>query len=94
MEISISSTQRPKDAVWLFEPHALNYFKDELLYRTKGRELRLKPGVLDLMYGNHRQIWQGSAAEEATETAFLGMCCYFYSRMDGLADIKDLQLLL
>ncbi|RLV83418.1 hypothetical protein JA9_002891 [Meyerozyma sp. JA9] len=89
-DINFQYIKRPKDAVWFIRPHALNYFKDGVLYRTKGERTSSKTELfLDLMYVGIIANLAGSAAEEATGAAFLQYVLLFIPAWMVWADIKD-----
>lgn len=89
-DIEFQYIKRPKDSVWFIRPHALNYFKDGVLYRTKGERTSSKTELfLDLMYVGIIANLAGHAAEEATGAAFLEYVLLFIPAWMVWADIKD-----
>lgn len=90
-EINFRYIRRPKDAVWFIRPHALNYFKDNVLYRTKGERLSGKTELfLDLIYVGIIASVAGDACENASLGAFLKYVLVFIPYWTVWADIKDL----
>lgn len=50
-DIEFQYIKPPKQSVWFRRPHALNYFKDGVLFRTKGERTSAKTELfLDLLY--------------------------------------------
>ncbi|SGZ53525.1 CIC11C00000006039 [Sungouiella intermedia] len=65
--IEFQYIKRPRDAVWFIRPHALNYFKDGVLFRTKGERTSAKTELfLDLMYVGIIANLAGEASENAS----------------------------
>lgn len=89
-EIEFQYIKRPKPAIWFVRPHALNYFKDGVLYRTKGERTSGKTELfLDLMYVGIIANVAGEASEHALWSAFLQYVLFFIPYWTVWADIKD-----
>lgn len=82
--------KRPKDSIWFIRPHALNYFKDGILYRTKGERTSSKTELfLDLLYVGIISSLAGEATENASGGALLKYVLLFVPAWVVWADIKD-----
>lgn len=89
-DIKFQYIKRPRDAVWFIRPHALNYFKDGVLYRTKGERTSAKTELfLDLMYVGIIANVAGEASENALWLALLRYLLLFIPYWTVWADIKD-----
>lgn len=89
-EIKFQYIKKPKDAVWFTRPHALNYFKDNVLYRTKGERLSGKIELfLDLIYVGIIANVAGDACENASWQALVKYILVFIPYWTVWADIKD-----
>lgn len=89
-EINFQYIKRPKPAIWFVRPHALNYFKDGVLYRTKGERTSGKTELfLDLMYVGIIANVAGEASERALWASFLQYVLFFIPYWTVWADIKD-----
>lgn len=89
-DIEFQYIKRPRDAIWFIRPHALNYFKDGVLFRTKGERGSGKTELfLDLMYVAIIANVAGEASENALGAAFLRYCLFFVPYWTVWADIKD-----
>ncbi|KAL7663338.1 Uncharacterized protein ABC855_g4067 [[Candida] zeylanoides] len=89
-DIDFRYIKRPRDAVWFIRPHALNYFKDGVLYRTKGERTSSKTELfLDLMYVGIIANLAGEASEHASGAALLKYVLFFVPAWTVWADIKD-----
>lgn len=89
-EIQFQYIKRPRDAVWFIRPHALNYFKDGVLYRTKGERTSSKTELfLDLMYVGIIANVAGEASENALWDSLLKYIIIFVPYWTVWADIKD-----
>lgn len=89
-DIEFQYIKRPKDSVWFIRPHALNYFKNGVLYRTKGERTSSKTELfLDLMYVGIIANLAGSASERANGAALLEYVLLFTPAWMVWADIKD-----
>lgn len=89
-DIDFRYIKRPRDAVWFIRPHALNYFKDGVLYRTKGERTLSKTELfLDLMYVGIIANLAGEALEHASGAALLKYVLFFVPAWTVWADIKD-----
>ncbi|CAH2350842.1 hypothetical protein CLIB1423_02S06392 [[Candida] railenensis] len=89
-EIDFKFIKRPKEAVWFIKPQALNYFKDGILYRTRGERTSTKTElVLDLMYVGIIANLAGDASENAGGAALLKYILLFIPAWTVWADIKD-----
>lgn len=89
-EIDFRYIKRPKDSVWFIRPHALNYFKEGLLYRTKGERLSGKTELfLDLIYVGIIGSVAGEACENASWAAFVKYVLVFLPYWTVWSDIKD-----
>lgn len=52
--VNFQYIKRPEEAIWFTRPYGLNYFKDGVLYRTKGERTSSKTELfLDLLCGNY-----------------------------------------
>ncbi|CUM57083.1 uncharacterized protein AC631_04688 [Debaryomyces fabryi] len=88
--IDFQYIKKPKDAIWFIRPHALNYFKDVVLYRTKGERTSAKTELfLDLMYVGIISNLAGHATENASGGALLKYVLLFVPAWVVWADIKD-----
>ncbi|CUM67117.1 uncharacterized protein PRCAT00004806001 [Priceomyces carsonii] len=89
-DINFQYIRKPKDATWFIKPHALNYFKDGVLYRTKGERASSKTELfLDLMYVGIIANLAGDASEHASGAALLKYVLFFIPAWTVWADIKD-----
>lgn len=89
-DVNFQYIKRPRDAVWFIRPHALNYFKDGVLYRTKGERSSSKTELfLDLMYVGIIANLAGDAAENAGGEALLKYVLLFMAVWTVWCDIKD-----
>lgn len=89
-DVNFQYIKRPKDAVWFIKPHALNYFKDGVLYRTKGERSSSKTELfLDLMYVGIIANLAGDAVEHAGWGALLRYILLFMAVWTIWCDIKD-----
>jgi low temperature requirement protein LtrA len=89
-EIQFQYIKSPKDAAWFIRPHALNYFKDGVLYRTKNERTSAKTELfLDLMYVGIIANLAGQASEAASGIALLKYVLFFVPAWTVWADIKD-----
>ncbi|KAF3987777.1 hypothetical protein FT663_03678 [Candidozyma haemuli var. vulneris] len=89
-EIDFKYIKRPKDAVWFIRPHALNYFKDGVLYRTKGERSSAKTELfLDLLYVGIIGTVAGDACENASWFSLFKYVLVFLPYWTVWADIKD-----
>lgn len=89
-DINFQYIKRPKSAAWFIRPHALNFFKDGVLYRTKGERTSAKTELfLDLMYVGIISNVAGQASEHASWGAFLQYVLFFIPYWTVWADIKD-----
>lgn len=88
--INFQYIKRPRNAVWFIRPHALNYFKDGVLFRTKGERTSEKTELfLDLMYVGIIANVAGEASEEASWGSLLQYILVFIPYWTVWADIKD-----
>lgn len=89
-EIDFQYISPQKNAVWFIRPHALNYFKDGVLYRTKGERSSSRTELfLDLMYVGIIANLAGDASEHASGAALLKYILLFIPAWVVWADIKD-----
>lgn len=89
-EIEFRYIKPPKDSIWFIKPHALNYFKEGVLYRTKGERSSEKTELfLDLMYVGIVANLAGAATEKASGLALLEYILLFVPAWTIWADIKD-----
>lgn len=89
-KIEFQYIKRPKLSLWFTRPHALNYFKDGVLFRTKGeRSLGRTELFLDLMYVGIVANLAGLASEDASGGALLQYILMFIPYWTVWADIKD-----
>lgn len=89
-DIKFQYIKRPKDAIWFIRPHALNYFKDGVLYRTKGERGSSKTELfLDLIYVGIIANLAGAASDNAGGAALLQYCLLFIPAWTVWADVKD-----
>ncbi|KAI0464171.1 hypothetical protein LJB42_001774 [Komagataella kurtzmanii] len=89
-DINFKYIRKPKGSVWFIRPHALNFFKDGVLYRTKEERTSGKTELfLDLMYVGIIANLAGSACEEATMGALLKYALLFIPAWVVWSDIKD-----
>lgn len=88
--IEFQYIKRPRDAIWFVRPHALNYFKDGVLYRTKGERGSGKTELfLDLIYVAIIANVAGEASENALWGSLLKYILTFLPYWTVWADIKD-----
>ncbi|PIS53463.1 hypothetical protein CJI97_003135 [Candidozyma auris] len=89
-DIKFQYIKRPKDALWFIRPHALNYFKEGVLYRTKGERSSGKTELfLDLIYVGIIGKVAGEACEDASWAALIKYILIFLPYWTVWADIKD-----
>ncbi|KAI5963770.1 uncharacterized protein KGF55_002650 [Candida pseudojiufengensis] len=89
-DIQFQYIKPPKDNVWFIKPHALNYFKDGILFRTKGERGSSRTELfLDLLYVGLIANLAGEATEEANGLALLKYFLFFMPIWTVWADIKD-----
>lgn len=89
-EIEFKYIKPPKESIWFIRPHALNYFKDGVLYRTKGERSSEKTELfLDLMYVGIVANLAGAATEKGDGAALLEYILLFIPAWTVWADIKD-----
>ncbi|KAI5969272.1 hypothetical protein CANMA_001719 [Candida margitis] len=89
-DINVQYIKPPKDSFWFIRPHALNYFKDGILFRTKGERGSSKTELfLDLLYVGLIANLAGEASEEASGLALLKYVLFFLPMWVVWADIKD-----
>ncbi|ANZ76844.1 BA75_04179T0 [Komagataella pastoris] len=89
-DINFKYIRKPKGSVWFIRPHALNFFKDGVLYRTKEERTSGKTELfLDLMYVGIIANLAGAACEEATIGALLKYALLFIPAWVVWSDIKD-----
>lgn len=89
-EIEFQYIKRPPDNPWIVRPHALNYFKDGVLFRTKGERTSGKTELfLDLLYVAIIANVAGQATEEASWAALLRYLLFFFPYWTVWADVKD-----
>lgn len=89
-DVQFQYIKRPKGSVWFIRPHALNYFKDGVLYRTKGERSSSKTELfLDLMYVGIIANLAGDAVEHASWGALLKYILLFIAVWTVWCDIKD-----
>ncbi|GMM33630.1 hypothetical protein DASC09_009550 [Saccharomycopsis crataegensis] len=82
--------KKPQDSFWFVRPHALNYFKDGVLYRTKGERTSGKTELfLDLMYVGIVANLASDATEHASAASFLKYMLLFIPSWTVWSDIKD-----
>lgn len=88
--INFQYIKKPRNAVWFIRPHALNYFKDGVLFRTKGERTSAKTELfLDLIYVAIIANIAGDASEHASWGALLRYVLVFIPYWTVWADIKD-----
>ncbi|ABN68220.1 predicted protein [Scheffersomyces stipitis CBS 6054] len=88
--INFSYIKKPTERVWFIRPHALNYFKDGVLYRTKGERSSGRTELfLDLMYVAIIANLAGEATENASGAALLKYILLFVAAFTIWADVKD-----
>lgn len=88
--INFQYIKRPKGLAWFIRPHALNYFKDGILFRTKGERTSAKTELfLDLMYVGIIANVAGEASENASWGSLLEYILVFIPYWTVWADIKD-----
>lgn len=81
-DITFQYIDKPADSFWWVKPHALNYFKDGVLYRTKGERTSGKIELfLDLLYVGIVSNLASSATEEASAGSFSNT--FFFSSRPG-----------
>lgn len=89
-DIEFQYIKPPKQSVWFRRPHALNYFKDGVLFRTKGERTSAKTELfLDLLYVGIIANLAGEASEEVGGKALLKYVLLFLPTWVIWADIKD-----
>ncbi|CCE80289.1 Piso0_003402 [Millerozyma farinosa CBS 7064] len=89
-DINFQYIKRPRDAVWFIRPQALNYFKDGVLYRTKGERSSSKIELfLDLLYVGLVANLAGYASEKASGAALLEYFLLFVPVWVVWSDVKD-----
>lgn len=89
-DVNFQYIKRPRASVWFIRPHALNYFKDGVLYRTKGERSSSKTELfLDLMYVGIIANLAGDAVEHAGWGALLKYILLFMAVWTIWCDIKD-----
>ncbi|KAI5951238.1 hypothetical protein KGF54_004312 [Candida jiufengensis] len=89
-DIQFQYIKPPRDNVWFIKPHALNYFKDGILFRTKGERGSTRTELfLDLLYVGLIANLAGEASEEATGLSLLKYFLFFMPIWTVWADIKD-----
>lgn len=89
-EVNFQYIKKPREALWFSRPHALNYFKSGVLYRTKGERTSGKTELfLDLLYVGIVASLAGNAVEEGTAGAFLKYVLLFLPTWVVWSDIKD-----
>ncbi|KAK6459423.1 bacterial low temperature requirement A protein-domain-containing protein [Scheffersomyces xylosifermentans] len=89
-EINFLYIRKPRESVWFVRPHALNYFKDGILYRTKGERTSEKAELfLDLMYVAIIANLAGEATANASGAALLKYILLFIPAWIIWADVKD-----
>lgn len=89
-DVQFQYIKKPKGSVWFIRPHALNYFKDGVLYRTKGERSSSKTELfLDLMYVGIIANLAGDAVENAGWGALLKYILLFMAVWTVWCDIKD-----
>lgn len=89
-EVNFQYIDKPADSFWWVKPHALNYFKDGVLYRTKGERTSGKIELfLDLLYVGIVSNLASSATEEASAGSFLKYILLFIPTWTVWSDVKD-----
>ncbi|WEJ96620.1 hypothetical protein PSN45_004161 [Yamadazyma tenuis] len=89
-DIDFQYIKRPRTSFWFTRPHALNYFQDGVLYRTKGERSSTKTELfLDLMYVGIIANLAGDATEHAGWGALLKYILLFVAVWTVWCDIKD-----
>ncbi|CAN3376982.1 hypothetical protein DIURU_001987 [Diutina rugosa] len=89
-KISFRYISRPPQNFWFIRPHALNYFKDGVLHRTKGeRSSSTLELFVDLLYVGLITNLAGEAAKESTGLSLLKYFLYFMPIWQVWCDIKD-----
>ncbi|RCK60545.1 hypothetical protein Cantr_08087 [Candida viswanathii] len=89
-DIQFQYIKPPKQNYWFKRPHALNFFKDGVLYRTKGERTSTKTELfLDLLYVGIIANLAGEASESAGGLALLKYVLFFLPTWVVWADIKD-----
>ena len=89
-EVQFQYIRRPQTTPWFIRPHALIYFKDGVLYRTKGERSSSKTELfLDLMYVGIIANLAGHASEHASGSSLLKYVLLFVPAWTVWADIKD-----
>lgn len=89
-DINFQYISPQREAVWFIRPHALNYFKDGVLYRTRGERSSTRTELfLDLMYVGIIANLAGDASEHASGAALLKYILLFIPAWVVWADIKD-----
>lgn len=88
--VNFQYIKRPREAIWFTRPYGLNYFKDGVLYRTKGERTSAKTELfLDLLYVGVIARLAGDASEEASGAALLKYVMLFIPAWTVWSDIKD-----
>ncbi|KAK6205184.1 bacterial low temperature requirement A protein-domain-containing protein [Scheffersomyces amazonensis] len=89
-EIEFQYIRKPRERVWFIKPHALNYFKDGVLYRTKGERSSEKLELfLDLLYVGIVANLASDATEHAGGIALLKYIMLFIPAYMVWSDVKD-----
>ncbi|KAG5421314.1 hypothetical protein I9W82_000404 [Candida metapsilosis] len=89
-DINFQYIKPPRERFWFMRPHALNYFKDGVLFRTKGERGSSKTELfLDLIYVGLIANLAGEASENASGLALLKYVLFFLPLWVVWADIKD-----
>lgn len=89
-DITFQYIDKPADSFWWVKPHALNYFKDGVLYRTKGERTSGKIELfLDLLYVGIVSNLASSATEEASAGSFFKYILLFIPTWTVWSDVKD-----
>lgn len=89
-DINFQYIKPPRENFWFIRPHALNYFKDGVLFRTKGERGSSRTELfLDLLYVGLIANLAGEASEDASGLALLKYVLFFLPIWVVWADIKD-----
>lgn len=89
-DIEFQYIKPPKDSFWFIKPHALNYFKDGVLFRTKGERTSSRLELfLDLLYVGLIANLASEATEDAGGLALLKYVLFFFPIWTVWSDIKD-----
>lgn len=89
-DVKFQYIKKPADSFWWVRPHALNYFKDGILYRTKGERTSGKIELfLDLLYVGIVSNLASAATEEASAASFLKYMLLFIPSWTVWSDVKD-----